>query len=97
MSADNFKESHILEEDFEEYVYNVLEKHLDITTKLKKKFEEFSEWIEVVTETRFKKVPLASKWSKTAKVLIVSSFVIPPVIFTMFYLFLVVQVWWHNR
>ena len=32
MSADNFKDSTILEDDFEDYVLNALGKHLDIYT-----------------------------------------------------------------
>ena len=97
LSADNYKESTILEEDYEEYVYNVLDKHLSYSTKFKKNFEEFSFMIEEKTETMFKKVPLASKWTKTTKVLLVSSFVIPPCVFTMFWCFLWLTVQWTNR
>ena len=96
MSADNYKESTILEDDFEEFVYNTLGKNLDYMTKMKKKFEEFSFLIEEKTEESFKKIPLASKWSKTAKVLLVSSFIIPPVVFTTFYCFLCLTVMWAN-
>ena len=83
--------------DFEEYVYHVQDKNLDLFTKFKKRFEEFSLWIEDKTEANFKKIPMASKWTKTAKVLLVSSFVIPPVVFISFYMFLLATVWWHNR
>ena len=96
LSADNYKESTVLEEDFEEFVYNALGKNLDWTVKAKKKFEEFSYMIEEKTEESFKKIPMASRWTKTAKVLLVSSFIIPPFVFSFFYIFLCVMVWWSN-
>ena len=96
LSADNYKESTVLEEDFEEFVYDALGKNLDWTVKAKKKFEEFSYMIEEKTEESFKKIPMASRWTKTAKVLLVSSFIIPPFVFSFFYIFLCVMVWWSN-
>ena len=92
MSADNYKNSTILEDDFEEYVYNVQDRDLDYKLKIKKKFEELSLFIETQTEKKFKKIPLASNWSKTAKVLIVTSFIIPPVVFTGFFCILWIMV-----
>ena len=66
-------------------------------TKMRKRFEEFSLSIEEKTENSFKKIPLASKWTKTAKVLIVSCLIIPPSVFTMFWCLLYVIVCWNNR
>ena len=88
MSADNYKTSTVLEPNFEEYAQRALGLKSTATERMHKKFAEMSREMEDWTKKKFKKVPYVDRWSVTAKVLIVSAFFIPPIIFTIFYLVL---------
>jgi hypothetical protein len=52
------------------------------------KYVEINEKFSTTATNTFKKVPYIDRWSANAKVLMSAAFVIPPVIFTIFYLFL---------
>jgi len=52
------------------------------------KYVEINEKFSTTATNTFKKVPYIDRWSANAKVLMSAAFVIPPVIFTLFYLFL---------
>ena len=96
MSADNWKDADVLEQNFEKWAERVLGFSMSYYDRCMKFFYENMEKSEKEVKKYFKKIPYADRWSPKAQMLVVAMAFIPPLIFTAFWLILWVQVQWHN-
>ena len=91
-SSDNWKNSEVLEGDFQDYAERALGFKMSFNDRVQQKLGVWSQNMETWSKAKFKKVPYVDRWSVTAKVLIVSAFFIPPIVFVIFFGLLWLQV-----
>ena len=96
MSADNWMNAQVLEENFVGYAEKILGFNLSWKDRIHKKVSDWNKDLEKFMKKFFKKVPYIDKWHTNAKILIVSVGVIPPLVFTLFYAVICMQVYYHN-
>ena len=96
LSADKFMDDEVLQEDFQEFAQIALGFNVPWSIKLQKWADEMSQLAEKKTKKWFKHVPRVDRWTNFAKVSICAVAFVPPVIFTIFYFFMVLSVWFHN-
>jgi len=96
LSADNFMNDEVLEPEFKLYAESALGLTMPFEAKMRKKMEDFSLWAETKSKEIFKKVPHVDRWHPPAKIAIIAVAVLPPIVFVLFYLFVSLQVFYHN-
>ena len=96
LSADAWLEGEELCDDFSKFYEEITGQSKPIGEQFWKKYEEVNAAFTTRAEKLFNKAPYIDKWSSNAKVLMASVFIIPPIIFTVFYLFVFAQCHYHN-
>ena len=97
MSADAWLEGEMIVGDFNAWYEDLTGTSQPLGAKMWDKYVEINDKFTSKAENTFKKVPYIDRWSANAKVLMAAVFVIPPCIFTAFYLVLLAQTTYQNR
>ena len=96
MSADAWLEQEELIPDFTKYFEDVTGTAKPIGVRLWNKYNEINDVFSSKAQATFKKVPYIDRWSANAKVLMAAVAIIPPVIFTIFFLCLHAKINYDN-
>ena len=86
----------VLEEDFNRYAESALGFSMPWTAKMRKHMDELNVWADKESKAIFKKLPIVDRWTSFARITICSVTIIPPLIFTFFWIVVSLQVLFHN-
>ena len=87
-SADNWMNAKVAADDLEKHIEIMLDLKIEWSEWFTKKYNEGHESAQNWIQKKFKKVPHLGKWSSDAQLVLVSVTIIPPALFTTFYLIL---------
>ena len=79
------------------FVEGTLQLNVPWTTKFKRQMDEYSIKSETWVKSNTKMIPYVDRWSTTSRVILVVTGIIPPVVFIIFWLFLYLSAFVHNR
>ena len=95
-SEDNWRESHVIEGDFQYFYEAISGEKMTKMEKFWKKYNQLDSKANDYASKSFKKMPYLDRWSTNAKIIVITMATIPPLLLTIFWIISYVGVTRHN-